>query len=100
MKDPRFTKFVVFVNALVPLTMLVWDALRHQLGANPTSFAIRTTGMLTLVFLFLSLTVTPVRKITGWNWLSHFRRMLGNYAFFYGVVHLSIYFIIDLSIRK
>lgn len=89
MKDPRFAKLVVFTNALVPLALLGWDAYRGKLGANPTEFALRTTGMLGLVFLVLSLAVTPVRKILGRNWLSHFRRMLGLYAFFYGVVHGS-----------
>ena len=58
----------------------------------PVEFAIRTTGMLTLIFLLLTLTVTPIRKLTGWNWLSHFRRMLGLYAFFYGCLHFLTYF--------
>src|SRR5436309_14238417 len=92
MKNPAFAKLVVFVNSAVPLGMLGWDALHHHLGADPVAFAIRTTGMLTLVFLLLSLTVTPLRLASGWNWLSHFRRMLGLYAFFYGLVHLSFYF--------
>jgi sulfoxide reductase heme-binding subunit YedZ len=94
-KDPRFAKLVVFTNALVPLALLGWDAYWGKLGANPTEFALRTTGMLGLVFLVLSLAVTPVRKILGRNWLSHFRRMLGLYAFFYGVVHLGLYFVFD-----
>jgi sulfoxide reductase heme-binding subunit YedZ len=97
MKDARFAKFVVFVNSAVPLAMLCWDAYRHRLGADPVSFVINTTGMLTLVFLMLSLTVTPARLVSGWNWLSHFRRMLGLYAFFYGVVHLTTYFVFDRS---
>jgi DMSO/TMAO reductase YedYZ heme-binding membrane subunit len=92
MRDPRFAKLVVFVNSAVPLTMLGWDALHDNLGANPVEFAIRTTGMLTLIFLLLTLTVTPLRKLTGWNWLSHFRRMLGLYAFFYGCLHFLTYF--------
>ena len=100
-KDPRFPKFVVLVNGSVPLALLVWDAYFGHLGANPVTFAIRTTGMMTLVFLLLSLTVTPLRLATGWNWLSHFRRMLGLYAFFYGVLHLLTYFSFDrtFSIR-
>ena len=98
MKDPRFPKFVVFVNSAVPLALLLWDAYWHHLGANPVEFAIRTTGMLTLIFLLLSLTVTPLRKLTGRNWLSHFRRMLGLYAFFYGMLHLSTYFWLDRSL--
>jgi sulfoxide reductase heme-binding subunit YedZ len=48
--------------------------------------------MLALIFLILTLTITPARKITGWNGFSHFRRMLGLFAFFYGVIHLTIYF--------
>src|SRR5476651_872515 len=94
-KDPQFSKFVLFVNSLVPLALLAWDGYWHHLGANPTSYAIHTTGMLTLVFLFLTLAVTPLRKITGWNWLSHFRRMLGLYAFFYAALHFLIYFVFD-----
>jgi sulfoxide reductase heme-binding subunit YedZ len=92
MRDPRFAKLIVFVNSAVPLTMLGWDALHDNLGANPVEFAIRTTGMLTLIFLLLTLAVTPIRKLTGWNWLSHFRRMLGLYAFFYGCLHFLTYF--------
>jgi methionine sulfoxide reductase heme-binding subunit len=91
MKDTAFAKLVVFINALVPLTLLCWDAWTHQLGTNPSEHAIRTTGMTALIFLTLTLAVTPVRKITGWNYLSNFRRMLGLFAFFYGCVHLFIY---------
>ena len=59
MKDIRFAKFLVLVNGGVPLVLLGWDALNHNLGANPVNFAILTTGMLTLVFLMLTLLVTP-----------------------------------------
>jgi sulfoxide reductase heme-binding subunit YedZ len=97
-KDPRFAKLVVFVNALVPLALLGWDAYWGELGANPTEFALRTTGMLALVFLTLSLAVTPLRKVSGKNWLSHFRRMLGLYAFFYGFVHLGLYVVFDRAL--
>jgi sulfoxide reductase heme-binding subunit YedZ len=98
-KDPRFSKFVVLINGAVPLALLAWDGYYHHLGANPTLFAIHTTGMLTLIFLFLTLCVTPLRKMTGWNWLSHFRRMLGLYAFFYGCVHLLTYLVFDQSLN-
>ena len=91
MKDPRFGKLVVLVNGLVPLAMLLWDALRGRLGANPIEYALHTAGMVALVMLTLSLCVTPVRKVTGWNWLSHFRRTLGLLAFFYGFLHLLLY---------
>ena len=95
MKDTRFSKLVLFVNALVPLGLLFWDAYHRNVGANPLEFVTRTTGMLTLVFLFLTLAVTPVRKITGLNWLIKFRRMLGLFAFFYGSLHLLTYIWFD-----
>lgn len=95
MKDARFAKFVLFVNALVPLCLLSWDYFRRTLGANPTEYVLRTTGMLALVFLLLTLAVTPLRKIFGYNGLSHFRRMLGLFAFFYATIHLSYWFIVD-----
>lgn len=98
MKDIRFAKFLVFVNCGVPLALLAWDAYQHQLGANPVNFAIRTTGMLTLVFLLFTLLVTPVRKVTGWNWLIFSRRTLGLYAFAYGCIHFLIFFSLDRSL--
>ncbi len=91
MKDVRFSKVVLLVNGLVPLAILLWDVYRKQVGANPLEFVTRTTGMLTLVFLTLTLALTPVRKITGLNWLVRLRRMLGLYAFFYGCLHLLTY---------
>ena len=93
--DARFTKALVFVNSLVPLALLAWDGARSQLGANPLEYVTRTTGMLTLIFLALSLAVTPLRKITGWNWLGMHRRMLGLYAFFYGALHFLTYIWFD-----
>jgi len=95
MKDIRFAKLVLFVNGLVPLTLLLWDVYRKQVGANPLEFVTRTTGMLTLVFLLISLAVTPARRITGLNWLVRFRRMLGVFAFFYGSLHLMTYVAFD-----
>jgi sulfoxide reductase heme-binding subunit YedZ len=95
MKDARFSKFVLFTNALVPLGMLLWDVYHRRVGANPLEFVTRTTGMLTLVFLTVSLAVTPVRQITGLNWLVKFRRMLGLFAFFYGFLHLMTYIWFD-----
>jgi sulfoxide reductase heme-binding subunit YedZ len=91
MKDIKFYKLVVFVNALVPLALLGWDWRRGQAGANPLDFVTRTTGTLTLVFLVLTLAVTPLRKVSGAQWLVRLRRMLGLYAFFYGSLHLLTY---------
>lgn len=95
--DIRFAKFLVLVNAGVPGVLLAWDAWHHTLGANPVNFAILTTGMLTLVFLMLTLLVTPLRKMSGWNWLIFSRRTLGLYAFFYACLHFLIFFSLDRS---
>ncbi len=91
MKDTRFSKLLLFLNALVPLALLCWDFYHKQVGANPLEFVTRTTGMLTLIFLIITLAITPVRKTTGLNWLVKFRRMLGLFAFFYGSLHLLAY---------
>ena len=96
-KDIRFAKLLLLVNGTVPLALLVWDAWHHNLGANPQNFVILTTGMLTLIFLVLTMAVTPVRKITGWNWLLSFRRTLGLYAFFYACAHFLLFFSLDRS---
>lgn len=86
-----FAKFVVFINSVIPLVLLLWDLYRKQVGPNPLEFATRTTGMLTLVFLSLTVAVTPLRQIFGLNSLVRFRRMLGLFAFFYGALHLLTY---------
>ena len=91
MTDVRFAKLVVFVNALVPLALLLWDLYHKRVGPNPLEFATRTTGMLTLIFLSLTVAVTPLRKIFGVNSLVKLRRMLGLFAFFYGSLHLLTY---------
>ncbi len=99
MPDIKFSKLVVFVNSAVPLVLLGWDAYRHRLGANPLEFATHTTGTLTLVFLLLSLTVTPLRKILGLPWLVQLRRTLGLYGFFYGCLHLLCYVWFDKAFK-
>lgn len=95
--DIKFNKFLIFINALIPLAFLAWDAYFQKLGANPVEFFLRTTGVLTLLFLFITLSVTPLRKYFGWNQLIKFRRMLGLFAFFYGFLHLITYSIFDKS---
>lgn len=88
-------KPLVFVAALGPLAWLVWAGLTGNLSANPLSDLTNETGLWALRFLCLSLAVTPLRKLTGWNWVIRFRRMLGLYAFFYGVMHFLVYTIAD-----
>ena len=95
MKEQSFPKILVFVNALVPLALMLWDVYHKRAGANPLEYVTRTTGMLTLVFLVATLAVSPIRQITGLNWLVKFRRMIGLFAFFYGFLHLVTYLWFD-----
>lgn len=95
MDDVKFNKILIFINGLVPFALLAWDAIRGNTGANPVEFVIRTTGVLTLIFLLITLMISPLRKIFGWNNLIKFRRMLGLYAFFYGLLHFLSYFGFD-----
>ena len=90
-----FPKLIIFVNSLVPLVLLLWDLYQKRVGPNPLEFATRTTGMLTLIFLSLTVAVTPLRKIFGVNSLVKLRRMLGLFAFFYGSLHLLTYLWFD-----
>ena len=95
MNDVRFYKILIAVNSLIPLSLLAYDGWRGQLGANPIEFFLRTTGVLTLSFLIITLSITPLRKMFGWNSLIKFRRMLGLFAFFYGTQHFLHYLAVD-----
>jgi len=97
MQDTRFARLVVFVNGAVPLVLLAWDAAHNNLGANPVEFLTRTTGALALVFLVLSLAVTPLRKQLAQPWMVKLRRMLGLYSFVYASLHLMTYVWFDKS---
>ena len=74
---------------------LVWAALTGHLSANPLSDLTNETGVWTLRFVCITLAITPLRKLTGWNAFIRFRRMVGLYAFFYGTLHLLTYVIAD-----
>lgn len=88
-------KPLVFVLCLIPLGQLAYGAYIDDLGANPIEFITRFTGSWALIILIASLAVTPLRRITGWNELIKFRRMLGLFAFFYALLHFSIYLVLD-----
>lgn len=87
----RALKVVVYLLCLVPFLLLVWGLVTADLGTNPVERITHTTGDWTLRFLVLTLCITPLRKLTGWNQAIRFRRMLGLFAFFYGCLHLTIY---------
>lgn len=85
----------VFTLALWPFIELGVAGFNDRLGANPVEFITRGTGYWTLVLLMVTLAVTPLRLLTGWNWLVRLRRMLGLYAFFYGCLHFLTYLVLD-----
>lgn len=86
---------LVILAGAGPLLMLAWDAWHGQLGANAANNALHITGILSLVFLFFSLSITPLRVLTGWNGLVAYRRALGVYGFVYAVLHFGIYVVLD-----
>jgi methionine sulfoxide reductase heme-binding subunit len=90
-----WVKLAVFLLCLVPLARLVIGAFTRALGANPIEAITHSTGTWTLSFLLITLSVTPLRKLAGWNWLLRLRRMLGLYAFFYAVLHFLTYIWLD-----
>jgi methionine sulfoxide reductase heme-binding subunit len=91
----RILKGVFFLLALIPLERLVAWALMDSLGANPIEKVLRQTGYWTLTFLTLTMALTPIRQWTGVIWVGRFRRMLGLFAFFYSLLHLGTYVILD-----
>lgn len=91
----RVFKPLVFFLCLIPLILLIENALTGNLSANPIDDFTDTTGTWTLRFLMLTLSVTPLRKLTKWNWLLQFRRMVGLFAFFYVALHFTTYVYLD-----
>lgn len=88
-------KSLLFVAALLPFARLVVFTFTDQLGANPVEFITRNTGDWTLYFLCITLSVTPLRRLTGWNWLIRLRRMIGLFAFFYAALHFLTFLWFD-----
>jgi methionine sulfoxide reductase heme-binding subunit len=86
----------VFVACLIPLVQVIYLGFTDNLTANPIEFITRFTGSWALIFLLITLAVTPLRKITGRNDLIKLRRMLGLFAFFYALLHFSTYLVLDL----
>ena len=76
-------KAALFLASLIPLLRLGWFGYTDQLGANPIELITRSLGTWTLIFLMITLSITPLRNISGWTWLIKLRRMAGLFAFFY-----------------
>lgn len=90
-------KPLVFGLALGPFAWLFWGAVADTLGPNPAEALIRGSGDWTLRLLCLTLAVTPLRQATGWHALARFRRMLGLFTFFYGVLHFLAFAWLDMG---
>ncbi len=94
-KQIRWIKVGLFTLGLLPFVRLVVAVFIDQLGANPVEFITRNTGDWTLYLLCLALAITPLRKLTGWNWLIKLRRMTGLFAFFYVTLHFITFLWFD-----
>ncbi|HXV08332.1 MAG TPA: protein-methionine-sulfoxide reductase heme-binding subunit MsrQ [Burkholderiales bacterium] len=88
-------KATVFAACLIPLALLTWRGVSGGLGANPIEYITHSTGWWTLTFLLITLLVTPLRRLTGLNWLLRLRRMLGLFAFFHVCLHFTTYIWLD-----
>ena len=97
-KRITLVKIGVFAAALVPLSTLVFAGFTGGLGANPVEYVTHTTGEWTLRLLLATLAITPLRRLTGWIWLTRLRRMAGLFAFFYLTLHFATYVVLDASL--
>lgn len=93
-KQLKGIKAAIFLLALVPLARMVWLTVSGQL-VEPLEFITHGTGEWTLYFLCITLTVTPLRRLTKMNWLIKLRRMFGLYAFFYAFLHFMTFLWFD-----
>jgi sulfoxide reductase heme-binding subunit YedZ len=85
----------IFLALLTPLLLLAFDAFTGGLSVNPIEDILHRTGKWGLRILLLTLTITPLRRLFGWNVLMRFRRMVGLFSFFYLVLHFSTYLGLD-----
>jgi sulfoxide reductase heme-binding subunit YedZ len=91
----KWIKLLLFGLCLVPLGELAWRAFQHRLTANPIEYITHQTGDWTLIFIVITLAVTPARKLLRLPELIRFRRMLGLFAFFYGFLHFGTWIGLD-----
>lgn len=94
----KWRRVLIFGLLLLPFIWLCFNAFSQQLGADPAKTIVLFTGDWTIYCLFLSLSVTPLRRLFRWNWLAPHRRMLGLFALFYGLLHLTAYLVFILGL--
>lgn len=95
----KLAKPLVFAVALTPFLWLLFRTFTGRLSANPIEDLTLTTGIWALRFLLITLAITPLRRVTGWNRLIQYRRMLGLFAFFYATLHLAIYVVDVIAVE-
>lgn len=88
-------KPIVFMAALVPASLLTQQLITGDLGADPLAEITNRTGLWALRFLTFTLAITPLRRLSGWNDLIRFRRLVGLFAFFYGTLHFGVFVVAD-----
>lgn len=93
-----YVKAAVWLLALIPLARLIWLGVHDNLGANPIEFIEHSTGTWALVFLLVTLSMTPIRLITGQVWQIQLRRVLGLFMFFYACLHITTYVWLDFAL--
>ena len=93
-KQLTLIKSLVFFLALLPFVRMAWLVFQG-VPVEPLEFLTRGTGDWTLYFLCITLAVSPLRRLSGWNWVIKLRRMLGLYAFFYALLHFVTFFWFD-----
>ncbi len=96
-KNILYLKAIIWVLALLPLARLFWLGFNEKLTANPIEFVEHSTGTWALVFLLITLSITPIRLISGIVWPVQLRRMLGLWMFFYACLHITTYVWLDYS---
>ena len=92
------SKVLLWPLCLAPLLFMllgVFQVAGYGLGANPIEELLHRCGEWGLKFLLITLAITPLRRITGWNWLVRYRRLLGLFAFFYVMLHFVVYIWLD-----
>jgi len=94
----RVVKPVLWVAGLVPLAWQIWAFVTDHLEAEPVKGMEHFTGRTALVILFITLCITPLRRLTGWNGIIKLRRLIGLFAFFYAVIHFTIFLVFDLEL--
>lgn len=96
---------LVWIGAFVPMAYLAWQLWRafnyqpHDLGREPVKGLEHALGEQAIRFLLISLAITPVRQLTGWNWLAKYRRVFGLVMFAYATAHLAAYAVLDLELQ-